>query len=290
MTRLFKMMSDLRFRHWILNGLAILSVVNTVGCTGNEIVFGILPAPTTTTTDVTTAIALVTPTTEVTAAIGVATIIRWADIATIPGTTVRVIAQRQNALLENNADPINLVGDGTVGSGRDALADGDSDIFNWDITGVRVGEYTIIVIIEAPTGETETVLSQSVEDGGEGAIIITTDLPEPVFTFTAPAADTTVTTGNTFDITWTDNGNANASALMTLGLDTDSDHDSGNEIILLSNNPLSTDGNTGTFTFSFTDEDGNTVPDGTYRVFSITDDGANDPVERNAAGQLLLNP
>lgn len=274
----------------MLCGVLVSCIAVAFGCTGNVIVEGMVPARTAATSDVTTAIALVQPVDEVTAAVGVATVIQWADIATVPGTTVRVIAQRQNALLENDADPINLVGDGTVGSGRDALADGESDIFLWDITGVRVGEYTIILIIESPTGETQTILSRSIEEGGNGAIVITTSLPEPVFNFTAPAADTTVTTGNTFDITWTDNGNANAEALVTLGLDPDSDHDSGNEIILLSNTLLSADGNNGTFTFNFLDQDGNTVPDGTYTVFSIVDDGANDPVEENAAGLLLLNP
>jgi hypothetical protein len=99
-----------------------------------------------------------------------------------------------------------------------------------------------------------------------------------------------VTTGNTFNITWTDNGNNNEDARMTLGLDPDDDHDNGNEVILLSNDPLSTDANNGSFTFNFLDENGNGVSDGTYTVFARLDDNVHDPSTVEATGQLILNP
>jgi len=122
-------------------------------------------------------------------------------------------------------------------------------------------------------------------------ITVTTSLPIPTLTFTAPgAADETVTTGNTFDIQWTDNGSSNPDAVVTLGLDTDPDHESGNEYILTSGVPLSENADTGQFTFIFQDENGATVPDGTYTVYAIVDDGANLPVTAEATGQLLLNP
>ena len=81
-----------------------------------------------------------------------------------------------------------------------------------------------------------------------------------------------------------------AGALVTLGLDTDSDHASGNEIILVSNQALSENGDNGQFTFFFQDEDGNTVPDGDYTVFARVDDNANDIVTAEATGMLLVNP
>lgn len=273
-------------------GCAILLLA--AGCTGEFILFGGLPAPSSTVnspTGTTLAVSVVTPATPTTAAPGVAAVIRWADIATVPGTSVRIVAQRQNDLQENIGDPIHLVGDGSVGSGKDALADGDGDTFEWDITGVRVGDYLITAIIESPDGQSATALSRDDDRGTTGVLTVTTSLPVPTFTFTAPGAtNVTVTTGNTFNITWTDNGNSNADARLTLGLDVDNVNDNGNEIILLSNDPLSNDGNNGTFVFSFLDEDGNTVPDGTYSVFAIVDDNANDPVEATATGQLLLNP
>lgn len=266
-------------------------VLLLTACTGNILVQGVVPPPAPSTTDIELAITIVQPLTATTAAPGVAAIIQWADIATVPGTTVRVTAQRQNALLEDVGAPINLVGDGSVGSGRDALSDGDADIFVWDITGVLVGDYVITVFIESPDGMSASSVSRDLDIGTAGVITVTSPLPVPVFNFTAPgAADVTVTTGNTFNITWNDNGNANPDALVTLGLDVDADHSNGNEIILLRNDPLSNNGNAGTFTFSFIDENGATVPDGTYSVFAIVNDFIHDPVEANATGQLVLNP
>lgn len=261
------------------------------GCTGNVFLQGTLPVPPPSTSDKEIAISIAQPNAAATATLGVAAVIRWADIATVPGTIVRVVAQRENDLLEPVGDPINLVGDGTPGVGRDAVADGDADEFLWDVTGVRVGDYVIIATIESPDGASATARSRDEERNTTGVITVTTALPVPTFNFTAPgAADVTVTTGNTFDITWTDNGNANPDALVLLGLDPDTNHANGNEIILLRNDPLSNDGNTGLFTFAFLDENGDTVPDGTYNVFATVDDGANLPVEANATGRLLLNP
>jgi hypothetical protein len=236
-------------------------------------------------------VAVVRPSKATTAAPGAQALVQWADIATLPGTAVRVSAQRQNALHENVGDPIWLVGDGTVGSGRDALADGDSDVFIWDITGVRVGDYVITATIDSPDGRSETAVSRDEKRGTTGVLTVVTGLPVPTFTFTAPGgADVTLHPGDTFNITWTDNGVANADALLRLGLDTDADHTSGNEIILFRDEPLSTNGNTGQFTFALVDENGDTVPDGTYRVFAIVDDNANDPVTAEATGHLIIAP
>lgn len=271
--------------------MAAVVLAAVAGCTIFDFIFGPLPGDANSNTDVTLGISVVQPASDVTATPGVATIIQWADIADVTGTVVRITAQRRNNLNENTADPIELVGDGTPGSGRDAIADGENDFYEWDITGVRVGQYIIIATIETPEGETQTVMSTDEDRGTTGAITVTTALPAPTLTFTAPGAtDEAVTTGNTFDITWTDNGDTNAEALVTLGLDTDSDHTSGNEIILVSNQALSESGNNGLFTFFFQDENGDTVPDGDYTVFAIIDDNANDIVTSDATGLLQVNP
>jgi hypothetical protein len=271
--------------------LVSLVAAIAVGCTASDLLFGPIPSGTEALTDLDLGVAVVEPNEAVTAALGVQTVVRWADIATVDGTVVRITAQRQNATNEDVGDPIHLVGDGTVGSGRDALADGDNDFVTWDIAGVRVGDYVIIATIESPDGTTSTVVSRDADRGTTGVITVTTSLPIPTLTFTAPgAADETVTTGNTFDIQWTDNGSSNPDAVVTLGLDTDTDHESGNEYILSSGVPLSENADTGQFTFIFQDENGATVPDGTYTVYAIVDDGANLPVTAEATGQLLLNP
>jgi len=264
-----------------------------MACTGFGGVFDVLNALTSPPggSDLDIGIAIALPIQPTTAAPGAPTIIRWADIATVPGTVVRIAAQRENpASNDPIGDPIQLVGDGTPGSGRDALADGDADEFDWDLTGVRVGTYNIIATIEAPDGTTAEVQSRDPDRNTTGVFNVITALPVPTLNFVQPAADTTVTTGNTFDITWTDNGDANEEALLTLGLDTDNDHDSGNEIILLRDDPLSNDGTNGMFTFNFLDADNNGVPDGTFIIFARLDDNANDIVTVEAPGNLILNP
>ncbi len=271
--------------------LGCLLVCMAGGCTLFDALFGPLPINDNDTTP-SLGIAIAEPAAQVTAAPGVTTRIRWADIAKIEGTVVRLTAQRRNTDDEDTADPIHLIGDGTPGSGRDALADGDNDIFEWDITGVRVGTYVIIATIEAPDGESKTVQSRDPARGTTGVIVVTTALPVPTLSFTAPGnANETVTTGNTFIITWTDNGAANPDAvILRLGLDADTNHSSGNEIILVRNQLLSENGNSGSFVFNFQDESGATVPDGTYNVFAVVDDGVNDPVTSTATGKLVLNP
>lgn len=261
------------------------------GCTIFDALFGPLPIDNDNTSP-SLGIAIAEPASQVTAAPGVTTRIRWADIAKIEGTVVRITAQRRNTDNEDTADPIHLIGNGTPGSGRDALADGDNDIFEWDITGVRVGTYVIIATIEAPDGESKTVQSRDPERGTTGVIVVTTALPVPTLNFTAPGnANETVTTGNTFIVTWTDNGASNPDAIiLRLGLDTDTNHNSGNEIILVRNQLLSENGNSGSFVFNFQDETSATVPDGTYNVFAVVDDGVNDPITSTATGKLVLNP
>ena len=270
-----------------------------VGCTGDVWLYGAaaVPEDVNRNTDLELGIAVVHPVGVETVNAGVLATVQWADITSVAGTGVRVQAQRL-AVSGNTTLPdaftgpvIFLIGDGTPGTGRDAVADGENDIFRWDTTGVRIGRYLITMTIEAPDGTSKTVKSLDEDRGTNGVVNITTNLPIPALTFTAPAAaDVTVTTGNTFNITWTDNGNNNADTRLTLGLDPDDNHANGNEVILLSNDPLSTDGNTGSFTFNFLDQDGNGVADGTYTVFAQLDDNAHDVVTVEAGGQLILNP
>lgn len=260
-------------------------------CSGFDYMFGPPMALDSSDAEQELAITIVQPVATVSAALGATTIIQWADIAETPGTVVRLTAQQQNNVGEDVGDPTHLIGDGTPGSGRDALADGDNDVFIWDITGVRVGNYVITAILEAPGGTMATAVSRDDDRNLVGAITITTALSVPTLTFTAPeTTDITVNVGDTFDITWTDSGVANTEAMLTLSLDTDNDHESGNEVILLRDQPLSDNGTDGQFTFKFFDENGDAVPEGTYTVFATLDDGVNLIVTEEATGQLILAP
>lgn len=271
------------------------------GCTGEALLFGPLPESTAPLTSISgktldTNVSVAQPATVVQVPVGQNATVQWADIVTLSGTSVRVQVQRV-AVSGNTTLPdaftgpvIHLIGDGTPGNGRDARADGDNDIFFWDTTGVRVGRYLVTITLEAPDGTSETVDSHDPDRNTQGAFNVTTTLPAPTLTFNEPAADTEIMTGDSFDITWTDNGNNNPDALVTMGLDTDDDHDNGNEIILLRDDPLGNDNNMGLLTFAFFDEGGNIVPDGSYTVFATVDDGANDPIASEAPGLLVLNP
>ena len=274
-------------------GWAIVACIGFLGagCTAADFLFGPLPTDTSSNTDLELGITIVQPSQAITTAEGVKTIVQWADIASIEGTVVRVTAQRMNSVNENDGDPIELVGNSTTGIGRDALADGDNDFFEWDIAGVRVGSYVITAVIEAPDGTTLTARSTDSDRGTNGSIMITTALPVPTLSFTAPGAtDLSATAGSIFNITWTDNGDMNPDALLTLALDIDDDHENDNEIILVSNQPLSENDVNGQFSFFFQDENGNPIPDGSFTVFAVIDDNANDPVTVEATGKLLLNP
>lgn len=229
--------------------------------------------------DLAPAVAVAEPNTDTTVAPGAAAIIRWADIATDAGTAIAVRAQRRDPGTDEA-----IGSELTLLDGRDAMEDGDGDILEWDITGVRVGEYEIRVIISAPDGTTA-------EDTSNGKFMVTTALPVPTLTFTNPGAtDVTFNPGDMLGITWTDNGSSNSAAKLTLGLDLDFDHDGGDEIILLCDQDLSTDADTGSFSFTGVDVDGNAVAANTYVVFATIDDGANDPVDVDATGQLVVNP
>jgi len=270
--------------------VALVCVV-AAGCGQFSSFFGPLPDPNFDPNDELFAITIVQPVATVVAAPGASTFVQWADLASTSGTTVRLTAQLLDAVMEPDGAPINLIGDGSIGSGIDALTDGAGDFFELDLSLLRVGDYSFTVFLEAPDGDAEMAESFDMDLGLMGIVSVTSALPVPTLTFTAPGgADESVTTGNTFDITWTDNGDDNPAATLTLGLDIDDDPTNGNEIILESGTPLSEDGNAGSFTFAFVDENGAGVPDGSYTVFAIIDDLENQIVQESADGMLMLNP
>lgn len=280
-----------KFASKSIGALSALACVCIVGCDLFSPFFGPLPDPNFDPNAELFDITIVEPIDTLNAAPGASTFVQWADLASTPGTTVRLTAQLLDAVMEPDGAPINLIGDGSIGSGVDALTDGNGDRFELDLEVLRVGNYSFTVFLEAPDGESEMANSFDVDLGLMGIVSVTSALPVPALTFTAPGgADESVTTGNTFDITWTDNGDANTAAVITLGLDIDDDPTNGNEIILQSGTPLSDDGNAGSFTFAFVDENGAGVPDGSYTVFALLDDLENQIVQATADGMLLLNP
>jgi hypothetical protein len=243
-------------------------------------------------TDLEIGIAIQVPTTSVSVQGGDKTTLAWSDIAKEAGTTVRLQAQRVASIGSTvsgygfTGPVLNLIGDGTPGSGRDAVADGQNDSFSWDTTGVRIGSYLITATIESPTGMSQTAVSADSSRNTAGLIVITTALPAPTLTFTKPGnTDATATAPTVFAITWTDNGTANPDAGIVLELDPDSDHNNGNEIVI-GRDVLSNDGNSGEFDFNYVDERGNAVPTGTYSVVARLDDNVHDIVTVTATGKL----
>lgn len=222
------------------------------------------------------AISVAAPNTDLNISAGVAGAIRWADIAQTSGTVVNVSAQKRNAVDEDVGAAIVLV------TNKDALADGADDQFSWDPVGVRVGNYTIIATISAPDGQTAT-------DESNGHFTVTTTLAVPTVTFTNPgAANVNFVAPGPLNITWTDNGNTATTAKLRLGLDLDFNHQEGDEFILASNQDLSADGNNGAFAFTGVDENGATIPAGSYNVFVILDDTINEVVTTRATGKLVI--
>lgn len=263
------------FRRPIAVGVLTLLAATTVGCSIPALlaIFGQTPGGN---TPAPPAISVAVPNSDTNVNSGVGTLIRWADVAPVAGTTVNVVAQKRNAVLEDVGDPITLV------TNRDAQLDGTDDTFTWDVTGVRVGNYTIIATITAPDGRTA-------DDESNGRFVVTTTLTVPNLTFTNPAAaDVNFTAPGPLNITWTDNGSTATTAKVKLGLDLNFNHTQGSEIILAENLDLSADGNTGTFAFTGVDKDGVTVPAGSYVVFAILDDTINEIVTKDATGKLIV--
>lgn len=241
-----------------------------------------------------TAISIQLPTTELSVESGTKTTLAWSDIAKLSGTTVRLQAQRVASVGNPvsgygfTGPVIHLIGDGTPGSGNDAVSDGVNDTFVWEVTGVRIGKYLITATIDAPDGTSKSAVSADSNHNTDGLIVVTTTLAAPTLTFTNPGAtDVTATSPNPETLTWTDNGNTNANAQITLLLDPDSNHTSGNEIIL-AHIPLSDDANAGSFDFNFVDESGNPVPGGTYTVAAQLDDNLHDITIVEATGKLIV--
>lgn len=229
-------------------------------------------------------ISVVQPLTTRNAAPGAAATIQWADTATVAGTFVTLKVERIDPATRDKISEIVLI------PSRDALADGDSDKFDWDVSGIIVGNYSPVVRIESPDG-------QSQEKRAPGDFVITSALPVPTLTFTNPAAtDVTIPAAGSATLTWTDNGVANASTLITLGLDTagTTDRNSGDEIIIARDIPASNDGNNGSFVFNRVDADGAAVVAGTYILFARLVDGLHDnlgkPITVDAVGRLVLSP
>lgn len=263
---------DIR-KHLILAVLALAPFVSGCSIPAIQAILGLTPSGSPTPAP---AISAAAPNTDLNISAGVPGAVRWADIAQLGGTMVNVTAQKRNAVDEDIGPPIVLV------TNKDALADGADDQFSWDPVGVRVGNYTIIATISAPDGQTAT-------DESNGRFTVTTTLAVPSVTFTNPGAvDVNFVAPGPLNITWTDNGNTATTAKLRLGLDLDFNHQEGDEFILASNQDLSADGNNGTFAFTGVDENGATVPAGSYNVFVILDDTINEVVTTRATGKLVI--
>jgi hypothetical protein len=245
-----------------VSGAAALSAFFGVGCTA-EMIYALLGVNQ---EQPKLGIAFVRPLTNITVSPGAPATIQWSDLASVPGTEIKLIVERVDPATRDVISEIVLF------ESRDALADGGADLFDWDVTGVIVGRYSAVLTIRSPDGQNKTARSP-------GDILVTSAFPTPTLTFTAPgAADVTVEIGDTFTITWNDNGAANDQTQITLGLNLEgsASREDGDEIILARDIPASDNGNTGSFVFAVTDADGNQVPVGTYVLFAILEDGIHD--------------
>lgn len=92
-------------------------------------------------------VAVSAPATNATFSLGATVPVQWADVAGEDGTTINVDALRMN----NNDELLQTI---SILIGRDARADGESDILDWDTAGREAGRYRFRVTITAPDGQT----------------------------------------------------------------------------------------------------------------------------------------
>jgi hypothetical protein len=228
-------------------------------------------------------VSFVRPLTTQNASAGAAAQIQWVDVATQFGTVIDLRVDRVDPATRAVISQIVLL------TRQDALADGDADLFNWDVTGVVVGSYQPVIRLSAPDG-------RSIEKRATGDFNVQSALPVPLLAFSTPGgADVTVAAGGTLTIQWSDNGTMNPETRITLGLDLNSNHLEGNEILIVNNLPASDGGDSGSFVFSRVDANGAAGPPNTYFLFARLEDRAHDdgtglPIIVNATGRVIVAP
>lgn len=270
-----------RQRPATLAWIAAAGFVVASGC-NTDLILYFLGASTTTNPPPQMAITFVKPATTQNAPLGAPAEIQWADIAPVAGTFISLKVDRIDPVTREIISELQLI------ASRDAQADGDNDLFAWDVTGVIVGTYQPVITIQSPNGQTQTT-------SAPGDFNVTSTLPVPTLTFTNPGAtDVTIPNPGSTTITWTDNGVANPDTRITLQLDPTSGS-SGDERTIAQNIDAGADGNNGSFNFDRNDVDGNPVPPGTYTLVAtlvddIHDNGQGGPITVSAVGRIILDP
>lgn len=270
-----------RAPHTTLAWIAAAALVVASGC-NTDLILYFLGASTTTNPPPEMAITFVKPATTQNAPLGAPAEIQWADIAPVAGTFITLKVDRIDPTTREIISELQLI------ASRDAQADGDNDLFDWDVTGVIVGTYQPVITIQSPNGQTQTT-------SAPGDFNVTSTVPVPTLTFTNPGAtDVTIPNPGSTTITWTDNGVANPDTRITLQLDPTSGS-SGDERTIAQNISAGADGNNGSFNFDRNDVDGNPVPPGTYTLIAtlvddIHDNGQGGPITVSAVGRIILDP
>ncbi len=185
-------------------------------------------------------------------------------------------------LVESRRDLLRtvLLADVAVGS------QGASGTYSWDTTGFS-GPYVIY-------GRLVTA-SRTVEERATGIITVDT---APLFVFEEPKSNVTFTLGQSpvkpVNLAWT---GRDENAAYRVGLDRDTDHGAfeddpngtGRNEIILTTGTITTAQSDGSFSFEGKDRSGRDVPEGTYFIFAIVNDGVNPDLVVEAQGRLTVN-
>ncbi len=258
-----------------------LALVVASGCNPDLITYFLGGFPTTGPDIPKLAITFVTPVTTQSVSAGAPATIQWADIASITGTFINLKVNRVDPATREVITTITLI------PSRDAIGDGDNDIFEWNVDGVIVGSYQPVIAIFSPEGGSQTT-------SAPGDFNVTSAIPAPTLTFTNPGAtNVTIPNPGNLNITWTDNGSANPDTKITLQLDPTAGTP-GDERTIAQDISAAPD-NTGSFNFNRNDVNGNPVPPGTYTLTAILVDGIHDngqggPITVSAVGKVILDP
>ena len=188
-----------------------------------------------------------------------------------------------SAVNRTNQDAtVSILVENTDDSTQTTLAEGltvDSEVvdgvFEWDTTGFDPAVYSLIAKIQTAT--------DSAESTGPGQVTVN---EPPTFEFTEPSSPETVDSSGTVTISWT-GGDANGDGTARLGIDLDTDHESGNEIFI-SEQSLPVEAGDGIFDWNGNDDSGDRVDAGTYNLFAVVGDGANDDQIVNGLARITV--
>ncbi len=206
-------------------------------------------------------------------------VIRWTDVGVeAGGATVSVEVEKQ--VSPDDAQPPPNTGPYDILVGRNAVADGDADLFEWfglsaGGAHVEAGTYLVRARLADSLGELHT-------SEARGRVTVP-------FVFVNPTADLVLAGGATLTIKWTDETFGFGTPVVRLVIDADEDHADDDEITIMDSRRLDLDEeDDDQFRWDGNDTEGVRPAAGPYFLSAIIDPDGGTPIRVASPGKIVL--